>query len=61
MSFEWDEAKCESNLLKHGIDFRRAVHMRPDVRLRYGETRIRGPGQIDDRVYMVNLYLARLE
>lgn len=21
MRFEWDDAKCESNILKHGIDF----------------------------------------
>jgi uncharacterized DUF497 family protein len=27
MSFEWDETKCDSNLLKHGVDFRRAVQI----------------------------------
>src|SRR3954447_6613967 len=61
MSFEWDDAKCESNLLKHGVDFRRAVQMfendgfieRPDLRRSYGETRIRCTGQIDGRVYVV--------
>jgi uncharacterized protein len=25
MDFEWDEAKCQANILKHGIDFVDAI------------------------------------
>ncbi len=60
MSFEWDEWKCETNLVKHGVDFRRAVQIfegrlieRVDRRRDYGETRIRCTGQIDGRIYVV--------
>jgi uncharacterized protein len=58
--FEWDEAKCENNLDKHGVDFRRAVQVfrgpvveQPDQRRSYGETRIRCVGEIDGRAYVV--------
>jgi uncharacterized DUF497 family protein len=27
MRFEWDERKRETNLVKHGLDFRRAVQV----------------------------------
>lgn len=30
MEFEWDEAKCASNLRKHGLDFRIAVRLFAD-------------------------------
>ena len=59
-SFEWDEAKRESNLLKHGVDFRRAIQIFDsrvvedvDDRYDYGESRYRCLGEIDGRVYSV--------
>ena len=46
MEFEWDEAKNEANMAKHGIDFDDAIHIftgrifeRVDNRRAYGETR----------------------
>jgi uncharacterized DUF497 family protein len=46
MDFEWDEAKNQANLRKHGIDFADAVKIfsgpivtRIDDRVDYGETR----------------------
>jgi uncharacterized protein len=60
MPFEWDEAKRENNLAKHGVDFRRAVQVfrgrvveRFDQRRNYGEIRIRCVGEIDGRAYVV--------
>ncbi len=26
MKFEWDEAKCQANICKHGTDFQKAMH-----------------------------------
>jgi hypothetical protein len=58
--FEWDEDKRLSNLVKHGVDFRRAVQVfggriveLPDRRRDYGEMRIRCLGEIEGRVYVV--------
>ena len=52
--------KCERNLAKHGVDFRRitALFDRPvieilDERRDYGELRVRCLGEIDGRVYYV--------
>ena len=60
MSFEWDEAKRLSNLIKHGVDFRRAMQLFngrvievADHRHDYGEVRIRCLGKIDGRIYSV--------
>jgi len=46
MNFEWDNAKNQSNLLKHGIDFEAAVaifddfvYTLQDMRADYGENR----------------------
>jgi uncharacterized protein len=58
--FEWDDEKCESNLAKHGVDFRRIATLFDgpvieilDDRQDYGETRIRCLGEIDRRIYHV--------
>lgn len=51
--FEWDEAKNQANVLKHGIDFLDAVRIfeqptldRIDDRQDYGEIRINSVGDI---------------
>ena len=58
--FEWDEAKRQVNLAKHGVDFRRAVQIFDgtvkeiaDHRRDYGEPRFRCLGEIDGRLYSV--------
>lgn len=60
MAFEWDEEKREANLVKHGVDFRRAAQLfdgptveAVDSRQDYGETRINCLGEIEDRIYAV--------
>ncbi len=52
--FEWDEAKNQSNIRKHGIDFRDAVKMfdkptldREDRRQDDGEVRVNLIGDLD--------------
>ncbi len=52
--FEWDEAKNQSNIRKHGIDFRDAVKVfdkptldREDRRQDYGEMRVNSIGDLD--------------
>ena len=60
MGYEWDEAKRQSNLRRHGVDF---IDMYPlfdgdiseriDDRFDYGETRIRCVGEIEGRIYVV--------
>jgi hypothetical protein len=59
-AFEWDDEKYESNLAKHGVDFRRIATLFDgrvieivDDRRDYGEIRIRCLGEIDGRVYSV--------
>ena len=49
MQFEWDEAKNEANIRKHGIDFEDVIDMfnHPmmtlmDTRENYGESRWQG-------------------
>jgi hypothetical protein len=51
MEFEWDEAKNQENITKHGIDFTRAKEIftgrvleEVDDRYDYGETRIIATG-----------------
>jgi len=52
--FEWDEAKNQSNIRKHGIDFRDAVKVfdkptldRQDLRQDYSEVRVNSIGDLD--------------
>jgi uncharacterized protein len=54
-SFEWDPAKREANLRKHGIDFVRAVRIfevpvleRQDRRRDYGEPRFVAVGLVEE-------------
>ena len=54
MEFEWDEAKCDANVRKHGIDFVDAIKIfsgpivtRRDDRFDYGEVRNVSTGLID--------------
>lgn len=60
MDFEWDGAKRQANILKHGIDFVDAIaifggHIKEseDRRRDYGERRLRTFGEIDGRVLHV--------
>jgi uncharacterized protein len=53
MDFEWDTAKADANLAKHGVDFggARQVFDDPDVLITadprvYGETRFRATGTV---------------
>ena len=60
MRFLWDEAKRESNLRKHGLDFA-DVHrvfdgiivQQPDTRFHYDEHRHIGVGMLDALVVIV--------
>ena len=63
----WDEAKCQTNLAKHGVDFSAAEGFdwatateRPDTRQDYGEFRVRALGRIGDRVHVL-IYAQRGE
>ena len=54
--FQWDEAKNQANIAKHGLDFWDAVRMfekptldREDDRVAYGETRTNSLGDLDGR------------
>ena len=53
-AFEWDEAKNQANIRKHGIDFWDAVRVfgsptldRVDNRRDYGEVRVNSIGELD--------------
>jgi len=55
--FEWDEAKNQANLRKHGLDFtdaedvfRGGFFYEPDTREDYGERRWTGLGMIRGRI-----------
>lgn len=60
MRYEWDEAKRQSNIQKHGIDFigiqevfeGNTVTIRDD-RFEYGETRFVTLGLLDGRVVVI--------
>jgi hypothetical protein len=59
-TFEWDPAKREANLRKHGIDFARAVRVfegqvleREDRRRDYGEARFVALGAVEELVLAV--------
>ncbi|QJE74018.1 BrnT family toxin [Aerophototrophica crusticola] len=58
MAYEWDEAKRQANLAKHGVDFALAADLEwntaltvPDTRFGYGEERNTTFGFIRDRLY----------
>jgi uncharacterized protein len=60
MRVEWDEAKRESNLLKHGIDFSDVEKVFEnetitifDDRFDYGEDRFLTLGLLDERVVVI--------
>ena len=67
--FEWDEAKAESNRLKHGIDFNDAINVfsdpnayaDEDVRFEYGETRIKIIGKMDHQLIAAVVYTDRYQ
>ena len=65
MEFEWDSAKNQRNIEKHGIDFVDAVRIfeRPtltvvDNRHNYGEKRIAAMGTVEDVILYV-VYIIR--
>ena len=58
MRYEWDEAKRQANLEKHGVDFAEAEKfnwdeaiIEPDDRRDHGEQRLRALGPISGRLY----------
>ncbi|MEX1034666.1 MAG: BrnT family toxin [Sneathiella sp.] len=60
IEFEWDEAKRDGNLAKHGVDFTKAGKFdfetsftREDIRDAYGEQRYVSIGLIDGRPYVM--------
>jgi uncharacterized protein len=60
MDFEWDEAKSQANILKHGIDFVDAIAVfsgrfieTEDQRRDYGERRYRAVGRLGGAVIQV--------
>jgi uncharacterized DUF497 family protein len=64
MEFEWDDAKRQSNLLKHGIDFADAEAFdwedsirRTDMRRDYGEVRFIALGLFRGRVHSASFTL----
>jgi uncharacterized DUF497 family protein len=57
--FEWDEQKNQSNISKHGIDFRDAVRVfdgpvfdRVDTSMVYSETRVNSLGVLDGQIVL---------
>ena len=64
MEFEWDEAKNQQNIAKHGIDFADARRifdkpalLRPDDRKDYGENRLIATGAMSDIVVVMTFTL----
>jgi len=60
MDSEWDEAKREANILKHGIDFVAAVKIfdgpfieSKDRRRDYGGERYQAIGELDGRIIQI--------
>lgn len=60
MEFEWDEAKRQTNIAKHGIDFYDAIEaledaplMIADDRHDYGERRCIAAGQVKGHMLIV--------
>ena len=64
--FEWDEAKNQANIRKHGVDFRDAVKIfqgptldRIDRRFDYGEERTFSLGDLDGQVVLAVIHTDR--
>jgi hypothetical protein len=60
IKLEWDEAKRQANLAKHGVDFTAALEFdwgsakqSPDDRQDYGEGRTVALGLLDGRVHVL--------
>jgi uncharacterized DUF497 family protein len=60
MEFEWDEAKRQSNLARHGFDFANvarfdwgAAEIGRDLRFDYGEERFTAYGIMDGRLMVI--------
>ncbi|MEI8395781.1 MAG: BrnT family toxin [Rhodospirillaceae bacterium] len=59
MDFDWHERKCESNLLKHGIDFEDAIRLWEGLVIeKYsvhagGEPRTKAIGMVDGQVLTI--------
>ena len=61
MEFEWDPAKSDSNVEKHGIDFQDAMRVFADSRTRltnvtrpeHGETRFKAVRMVDEQIIAV--------
>lgn len=60
MEFEWDEAKRQSNLAKHGVDFTDAAQVLANARLTledtrrdYGEQRYLAFGEMNGLLFVV--------
>ena len=58
--FEWDDGKRQENIKKHGVDFVRAamIFRNPvitaiDDGKKYGETRYKAFGHVEDEYYVV--------
>ena len=58
--YEWDEAKRDSNLLKHGVDFYDAIEIwdnlvveLPSPQRHHGEVRILAIGEVKQRVLTI--------
>ena len=63
--WDWDEAKRQANLAKHGVDFAMAdgfdwssATNEPDLRRDYGEERFKAVGFIGERLH-VAIYTPR--
>jgi uncharacterized DUF497 family protein len=66
IEFEWDEAKNQANIVKHGISFAQAqrifegaVWSRIDERMDYGETRFISVGMLEQTAVIVVAYTER--
>ncbi|HMN88046.1 MAG TPA: BrnT family toxin [Bauldia sp.] len=60
MLFDWDDAKCEDNIGRRGVDFAIAARIfagpvlsREDRRREYGEQRFRAVGRFEGQAYVV--------
>jgi uncharacterized protein len=58
--WDWDEAKRQANLAKHGVDFAMVSRfdwtgavIEPDARFDYGELRLIATGMVGDRLHVV--------
>ena len=63
MTYEWDDAKRASNLVKHGVDFADVARFDfagavAEIEERRGEVRYVATGYIDDRIHKL-VYVMR--